>query len=61
MISGGRFEWTRIVVLETQLSRGEGWDLINSFHTATFWAYPDLDFQRHMLWSFLSSVSEGQR
>jgi hypothetical protein len=37
-----------------QLSRGEGWDPIKRFNTATFW---NLDFQRHMSLSFFCSVT----
>jgi hypothetical protein len=48
-----------INVLRLELSRGEGWDPINRNNLTTFVPVPnqDLDFQCHMSWSFLCSVS----
>jgi hypothetical protein len=44
-----------VLPLDIQLSRGEGWDLINLFNSATF-ILPvlshELDSQRYMSWYF---------
>ena len=43
-----------VLLLEIQLSRRNGWDLINWFNSVMFVPSPsqDLDFRRHMSWSF---------